>query len=69
MQFHQPARTGESRLRVVFGNRAIAMGLPVGSTVGDVALWAGDIARLHNGSLRSIAVKMAAREPVVGETH
>ncbi len=70
MQSHHLARTGEPRLRVVFGNKYIAMGLPVGSTLGDVALWAGDIARRHNGALRSIDVKMAAsRAPDLAETY
>lgn len=70
MQFHHLARASEPRLRVVFGNTSIAMGLPLGSTLGDVALWAGDIARRHNGALRSIDVKMAAhRGAALAETH
>jgi hypothetical protein len=61
MQYHHTARAGEPRLRVIFANKAIAIGLPVGATLGEVAEWVGDISRLHNGSLRSIDVKMAAR--------
>jgi hypothetical protein len=61
MQLHHTARAGEPRLRVVFANTSIAMGLPAGSTLGDIAEWVGDTARLHNGSLRSIDVIMAAR--------
>jgi hypothetical protein len=61
MQYHQTALAGEPRLRVVFANKSVAMGLPAGSTLGDIAEWAGDVARKHNGQLRSIDVKMAAR--------
>jgi hypothetical protein len=60
MRIHHTALPGEPRLRVVFGNSPIAIGLPVGSTLGDIAEWAGDIARRHNGALQSLDVKMAA---------
>jgi hypothetical protein len=62
MKLHHLARTGEPRLRVVFDNTSIAMGLPIGSTLGDIALCVGDIARQHDGALRSIDVKLAARK-------
>ena len=61
MQAHQMALTGEPRLRVVFGNKPVAIGLPAGSTLGDIAEWIGDAARNHNGPLRSIAIRMSAR--------
>jgi hypothetical protein len=61
IQYHHTALAGEPRLRVVFANKSIALGLPVGATLGDIAEWVGDRARLHNGSLRSIDVTMAAR--------
>lgn len=70
MQYHQTALAGEPRLRVVFANTSIAIGLPVGATFGDVAAWAGDIARLHNGPPRSIDVKIAARRaPALDGAH
>ena len=61
MQLHQMALAGEPRLRVVFGNKPVAMGLPLNSTLGDIAEWIGDVARKHNGPVRSINVKMSAR--------
>jgi hypothetical protein len=61
MQLHQTALAGEPRLRVVFASKSIALGLPTGSTLGDIAEWIGDRAREHNGALRSIDVKMATR--------
>ncbi|MCW2276150.1 hypothetical protein GJ654_17690 [Rhodoblastus acidophilus] len=63
MHLHQSALAGEPRLRVVFGNTPVAMGLPVGSTLGDVADWVGDVARKHNGPVRSIDVKCPRRAP------
>jgi hypothetical protein len=35
VHLHQTA--GEPRLRVVFANTSVAMGLPAGSTLGDIA--------------------------------
>lgn len=61
MQHHHTPLAGEPRLRVVFANKSIAVGLPDGATLGEVAEWVGDIARRHNGSLRSIDVKMTGR--------
>ncbi len=61
MQLHQTALTGEPRLRVVFANKSVALGLPAGSTLGDIADWIGDVARIHNGPLQSIAVKLSPR--------
>jgi hypothetical protein len=61
MELHQTPQPGEPRLRVVFANRSMALGLPPGSTLGDVADWVEEIARLHNGPLLSIAVRMSAR--------
>jgi hypothetical protein len=61
MELHQPRQIGEPRLRVVFGGKSIALGLPVGATLGDVADWIGDVARQHNGPLLSIDVRLAAR--------
>lgn len=61
MQLHQAALAGEPRLRVVFGNKPVAMGFPAGATVGDIAEWVGNVARNHNGPVRSIAIKMSAR--------
>ncbi|MGO8738899.1 hypothetical protein [Rhodoblastus sp.] len=71
MQLHHTALAGEPRLRVVFADTSIALGLPVGSTLGDVADWVEDIARQHNGSLLSIDVRMAARRnaPALAGTH
>jgi hypothetical protein len=71
MQLHHMAQAGEPRLRVVFADTSIALGLPPGSTLGDVADWVGDIARLHKGSLLSIDVKMAALRsaPASAGTH
>ncbi len=40
---------------------SIALGLPAGSTLGDVAIWVRDIARLHKGSPLSIDIRMTAR--------
>jgi hypothetical protein len=61
MELHQTPQPGEPRLRVVFANKSIAAGLPLGSTLGDVAVWVEDNARLHNGALLSIDVRMSAR--------
>jgi hypothetical protein len=60
MELHQSPQVGEPRLRVVFANKSIALGLPLGSTLGDIADWICDIARLHNGPLLSIDVRLAA---------
>jgi hypothetical protein len=65
MGLHNSPQLGEPRLRVVFANKSIALGLPRGSTLGDVADWIGDAARLHNGRLLSIDVRLAARKGVV----
>jgi hypothetical protein len=59
MELHQTPQPGEPRLRVVFANKSIAAAL--GSTLGDVAVWVEDNARLHNGALLSIDVRMSAR--------
>jgi hypothetical protein len=71
VQLHRTALAGEPRLRVVFVDTSIALGLPVGSTLGDVAHWVEDIARQHNGSLLSIDVRMAARRnaPALAGAH
>jgi hypothetical protein len=61
MQLHHRPQTGEPRLRVIFADGSIALGMPVGSTLGDIADWVDDIARRHNDSLLSIDVRMAAR--------
>ncbi|MBB4197114.1 hypothetical protein CCR94_13835 [Rhodoblastus sphagnicola] len=61
MQFHHAALAGEPRLRVVFANKSIALGLPSGSTLGDIAAWVEDRSHRHNGLLRSVHVKMASR--------
>ncbi len=61
MRLHPSALAGEPRLRVVFANTSVALGLPLGSTLGDIADWVGDSARRHNGQLRSIDVRLAAR--------
>lgn len=61
MKLHQTALGGEPRLRVVFANKSVALGLPSGSTLGDIAAWVGDVARMHNGPLRSIDITMSAR--------
>jgi hypothetical protein len=60
MQLHQVALAGGPRLRVIFGNKPVAMSLQAGSTLGDIAEWVGDVARIHNGPVRSIAIRMAA---------
>jgi hypothetical protein len=60
MHLHRMAPTGAPRLRVVFGNTPVALGLPPGSTLGDIAEWVGDVARKHNGPVRSVAVRMDA---------
>jgi hypothetical protein len=61
MEMHQPRQIGEPRLRVVFAGKSIALGLPLGATLGDVAGWIGDAARLRNGPLLSIDVRLAGR--------
>jgi hypothetical protein len=61
MELHQPLQPGEPRLRVVFAGKSIALGLPLGATLGDVADWIGDVARLHNGPLLSIDLRLAGR--------
>lgn len=54
MLTHSSVRTGEPRLRVIYANKSVALGLPSGSTL-------GDIARAHNGRWRSIDVKLCAQ--------
>ncbi len=61
MPLRQLPQAGEPRLRVVFADMSIALGLPAGSTLGDVADWVGDIARMHKGSPLAIDIRMAAR--------
>jgi hypothetical protein len=63
MQFHQPALADEPRLRIVFADTSVAMGLPAGSTLGDIAEWVGDLARSRKGQIRSIDVRMSERLP------
>jgi hypothetical protein len=62
---------GEPRLRVNFNDASIAVGLPVGSTIGELADWVDGIARLHKSSLLSIDIRMAARNaaPAVERNH
>jgi hypothetical protein len=62
MEYHHTALAGDLRLRVVFDKNSIALGLPAGATLGDIADWLGDAARLHNGALRSVDVKMGVRQ-------
>jgi hypothetical protein len=62
MGLHQTPQRGEPRLRVVFANQAKMLGLPPGSTLGDVAVWVEDNARLHNGQLLSIDIKISGRD-------
>ena len=60
MAHHHP-QPGEPRLRVVFADTSIALGLPAGSTLGDLADRVADIARRHKGSLLAVDVRMAPR--------
>jgi hypothetical protein len=64
MPLNQMTLAGEPRLRVVFGTKPVAMGLPAGSTLGDIAEWVGDVARSHNGPVRSIAIKTPRVTPL-----
>ena len=70
MAHHQP-QAGEPRLRVVFADTAIALGLPAGSTLCDLADRVADIARRHKGSLLAIDVRMTPRcaMPSLAGTH
>ena len=70
MAHHQP-QAGEPRLRAVFADTAIALGLPAGSTLGDLADRVADIARRHKGSLLAIDVRMTPRRamPSLAGTH
>ena len=71
MQLHHKPQSGEPRLRVIFADASIALGIPAGSTLADVADWVDDIARQHNGSLLSIDVRMAERRnaPALAGAH
>ncbi len=71
MPLHHKPQRGEPRLRVIFADGPIALGMPVGSTLADVADRVDHIARQHNGSLLSIDVRMAARRaaPTLAGTH
>jgi hypothetical protein len=70
MAHHHP-QAGEPRLRVVFEDTSIALGLPAGSTLGELADRVADIARRHKGSLLAIDVRMAPRRamPSLVGTH
>ena len=46
---------------MVFTDTSIALGLPAGSTLGELADRVADIARWHKGSLLAIDVRMAPR--------
>ncbi len=59
MPLHHKPQRGEPRLRVIFADGPIALGMPVGSTLADVADRVDHIARQHNGSLLSIDVSCA----------
>jgi hypothetical protein len=61
MQAHHHPHAGEPRLRVVFADTSIALGLPAGSTLGELADRVADIVRRHKGSLLAIDVRMAPR--------
>ncbi len=71
MQLHHKPQSGEPRLRVIFTDGSIALGMPVGSTLADVADWVDGIARQHHDTLLSIDVRMAARRnaPALAGTH
>jgi hypothetical protein len=70
MQEHHHPQAGEPRLRVVFADTFIALGLPAGSTIGELADRVADIVCRHKGSLLAIDVRMAPRAmPSLAETH
>jgi len=71
MPLHHKPQSGEPRLRVIFADASIALRMPAGSTLADVADWVDDIARQHNGSLLSIDVRMAERRnaPALAGAH
>lgn len=60
MRMHHSAGPGEPRLRIVFGDTAFALGLPVRPTYGDIADWVEDVASLHHSSPLSIDVRFDA---------
>ena len=70
MAHHHP-QASEPRLRVVFADTSIALGLPAGSTLGELANRVADIVRRHKGSLLAIDVRMAPRGalPSLAGTH
>jgi hypothetical protein len=55
--FHE-ARARESRLRVVFDDDQLSFGVPTMATLGDVADWVAGLAKLHDGALVAVDVKM-----------
>lgn len=61
MSLHQTMRPNMPRLRMVFAGGAVALGMPAGATLGDIADWAGDVAR-QKGSLLAVDIKMASRK-------
>ena len=61
MNLHQTMRPNAPRLRMVFASGPVALGVPAGATFGDIADWAGDIAR-QKGSLLAVDVRLAARQ-------
>ena len=66
MQAHHHPHAGEPRLRMVFADTSIALGLPAGSTLGELADRVADIVHQHKGSLLAIDVRMAPRRAFVG---
>jgi len=61
MSLQQTMRPNAPRLRMVFAGGAVALGMPAGATLGDIADWAGDVAR-QKGSLLAVDIRMASRQ-------
>jgi hypothetical protein len=60
VNLHQPMTPTAPRLRMVFSSGPVALAMPAGATLGDIADWAEDVARLK-GSLLAVDVRMASR--------
>jgi NADPH-dependent 2,4-dienoyl-CoA reductase/sulfur reductase-like enzyme len=61
MQGFHEARASESQLRVVFEDDQISFGVPSLVTLGDVADWVANLAKLHDSPLVAVDVKMPRR--------
>ena len=67
LEFHE-ARKSEARLRVIFADDQVSLGLPAGATLGDVAYWVAALANLHDSAVVSIKLTAPMRRSSIDST-